>query len=72
MDNETVCSSCVSVYFGVFFYNYALVYRTRDGSYIFNPFVPRFFPTPKQGWANMKLHPFLHIKKSLTRWGVDA
>lgn len=24
----------------------------------FYPFVPRFFQTPKQGWANMRLHPF--------------
>lgn len=47
-------------YISVWFYNYALIYHT-GWSYIFNPFVPRFFQTPKQGWANMKLHPFLHI-----------
>ena len=47
MDNETVCSSCVSVYFGVFFYNYALVYRTWDGAVVSQHSSCRYFQTPE-------------------------
>lgn len=51
--------------------NRALVYRTWDGAVFSNPFVPRFFQTPKQGWADMKLHPFLVSIYLLTAVGVE-
>lgn len=61
---------CISIFRRVPI-NRALVYRTWDGAVFSNPFVLRFFQTPKQGWADMKLHPFLVSIYLLTAVGVE-